>query len=410
MNNLKEVQEKLNALYNEYKQNKSQLNNEKTRDVARLLVEMTISEENLKSEVAVQLSRFSADVVKVYFDNITKAKIASVDLLDKVIKEFIKTDNNKSKSQYFVQKYAFAVSSIMNNYKDESLTSTQLPYLVSFIAGFAVKSEKFKKMFYSLINETSGRIFMPDYSDVDNNGLNDIWNAINKIFPDITKAKCGTLIVEWAKKYGFENAGFTASETAEKSANSQTSIDEKPASVSDKKADKTSLNDMTLKELYIGLKGDIANDRAAVIAAVESLIVPIQGEINKCRLVGAENVSLKAIIAEQEEKLQAANQSLATVKTEKDDLKKQIEALESNNAELYNKLKDAYAINSREASLEAEKIRFNLKNAFSLLYEDWLEYENSDVSEINYESLQAIIKKVFRALDRNGIDYKGNNK
>lgn len=251
---------------------------------------------------------------------------------------------------------------------------------------------------------------MPDYSDVDNNGLNDIWNAINKIFPDITKAKCGTLIAEWAKKYGFENAGFTASETAEKSANSQTSIDEKPASVSDKKADKTSLNDMTLKELYIGLKGDIANDRAAVIAAIESLIVPIQGEINKCRLVGAENVSLKAIIAEQEEKLQAANQSLATVKTEKDDLKKQIEALESNNAELYNKLKDAYAINSREASLEAEKIRFNLKNAFSLLYEDWLEYENSDVSEINYESLQAIIKKVFRALDRNGIDYKGNNK
>lgn len=408
MNNLKDVQEKLNALYNEYKQNKCQLSNEKTREVARLLVEMTISEEDLKSEVAVELSRFSKDVVNVYFDSITKAKIASVDILDEVIKEFIKNDNNKSKSQYFVQKYAFAVSSIMNNYKDESLASTQLPYLVSLIAGFAVKSEKFKEKFYSLINETSGRIFMLDYSDIDNNGLNDIWNAVNKIFPDITKAKCGTLIVEWEKKYGFEAAGSTEYEAAVKP--DQNSVVEKSASVSDKKAETTSSNDMTLKELYTGLKGDIANDRAAVIAAIESLIVPIQGEINKCRLVGAENVSLKAIIAEQEEKLQSVNQSLAAVKAENDELKTQIAVLEAKNAELDKDLNNAYEINKHEISFEADKVRSELKRSFGFLYEDWLEYENSEVSEINYESLQAIIKKVFRALDRSGIDYKRNNK
>ena len=46
---------------------------------------------------------------------------------------------------------------------------------------------------------------------------------------------------------------------------------------------------------------------------------------------------------------------------------------------------------------------------FAFLYEDWLEYEFSDVSEDNYESLQAIIKKIFRSLERNGIDFKGNN-
>lgn len=43
------------------------------------------------------------------------------------------------------------------------------------------------------------------------------------------------------------------------------------------------------------------------------------------------------------------------------------------------------------------------------MYEDWLEYEFSDVSEVNYESLQVIIKKVFRTLERSGIDFKGDN-
>ena len=52
-------------------------------------------------------------------------------------------------------------------------------------------------------------------------------------------------------------------------------------------------------------------------------------------------------------------------------------------------------------------MRSELKKAFAFLYEDWLEYEFSDVSEENYESLQAIIKKTFRVLERNGIDFKG---
>ncbi|WP_303790236.1 hypothetical protein [Ruminococcus flavefaciens] len=104
-----------------------------------------------------------------------------------------------------------------------------------------------------------------------------------------------------------------------------------------------------------------------------------------------------------------ANQSLITAKAENDELKAHISTLESQNSELDSKLNDAYAINSRESSLEAEKIRSELKKAFAFLYEDWLEYEFSDVSEENYESLQAIIKKIFRSLERNGIDFKGNN-
>ena len=164
-------------------------------------------------------------------------------------------------------------------------------------------------------------------------------------------------------------------------------------------------------------------EQEAIITAFTDIITPvgkafesIQGEISKSREIGAENVSLKAKVAdlerqlsEQRDRFQMVNQSLMASRTENEELKIKVTALESQNAELDSKLNDAYAINSRESSLEAEKIRSELKKAFAFLYEDWLEYEFSDVSEDNYESLQAIIKKIFRSLERNGIDFKGNN-
>lgn len=177
------------------------------------------------------------------------------------------------------------------------------------------------------------------------------------------------------------------------------------------------------KILYDSLKRDIDKEQEAIITAFTDMITPvgkafesIQGEISKSRELGAENVLLKAKVADLERQLseqidrsQTENQSMTAIKTENEELKSRIASLESQNAELDSKLKDAYAINSRESSLEAEKIRSELKKAFAFLYEDWLEYEFSDVSEDNYESLQAIIKKIFRSLERNGIDFKGNN-
>ena len=164
-------------------------------------------------------------------------------------------------------------------------------------------------------------------------------------------------------------------------------------------------------------------EQEAIITAFTDMITPvgkafesIQGEISKSREIGAENVSLKAKIADlerqlskQRDRFQTVNQSLMASRTENEELKIKVAFLESQNSELDSKLNDAYAINSRESSLEAEKIRSELKKSFAFLYEDWLEYEFSDVSEDNYESLQAIIKKIFRSLERNGIDFKGNN-
>ncbi|MGN0575142.1 MAG: hypothetical protein ACI4J2_03840 [Ruminococcus sp.] len=447
MGNITEIKEKLDKLYEEYRKNKSQLNKEKTKEAAKLLFELTFNENSVLSEIASQLSRFSADVVKLYFDKITKDKSIPINLLDEIIKEFLITDKDSNKSQYYVQKYSSAITSIMKNYKDKALSSVQLPRLVAFIAQFAVKSEKNRNKFQDLINSTMGGIFMLDYSNIKKNSLINIWNATKAVYPDLSKAKYESLITEWGKKYGFiHNDAATVPTTSEKAVKSEETIVSKDiaakgAKSSEKKAvsktdeknkaapvssaapEKESSSEITVKKLYACLKRDMIMEQEAIISAFTDMITPIgkafetiQGEISKSREIGAENVTLKAKItdlerqlSEQRDRVQTVNQSLVAARTENYELKKQISSLESQNSELDSKLNDAYAINSRESSLEAEKIRSELKKAFAFLYEDWLEYEFSDVSEENYESLQAIIKKIFRSLERNGIDFKGNN-
>lgn len=444
MDNLTEIKENLNAIYKEYKDNKSQLNGEKTRMAANLIVKMTLSENVNPSDIAAELAHFSAGVVSIYFESLTKSVSIPLEVLDEILKELYSTDKDSKLSQHYVQKYIFAVTAIIKNYKDKSSKSTQLPRLVVFIAKFAIKSDKHKSKFQTLINNTMAGIFMLDYSNIGKNSLVNAWNATKAIYPDLSKAKYESIITEWGEKYGFIPSTKTEGTT---SADKNVKIEEsavikepspKEASVamqpptkkensnpaSSKEEPKAAVNEKNLTQvLYERLKQDMDKEQEAIISAFTDKITSIgkafesiQGEINKSRLVGAENLSLKAKIAdlekqlsEQKAKVQTANQSLATSKNEIEELKKQISSLKSQNSELDNKLNDAYAINSRESSLEAEKIRSELKKASAFLYEDWLEYEFSDVSKENYESLQAIIKKIFRSLERNGIDFKGNN-
>lgn len=204
-----------------------------------------------------------------------------------------------------------------------------------------------------------------------------------------------------------------------------TSTDEKASNITTDNApsEKAPAKKGSIQMLYERLKRDMDKEQEAIITAFTDMITPvgkafesIQGEINKSRELGIENTTLKAKnadlkrqIAEMRTRLQESSQSLSSARAENSEFRQQIASFESKIAELDSKLNDAYSINSRESSLEAEKIRSELKKAFSFLYEDWLEYEFSDVSEDNYESLQAIIKKIFRSLERNGIDFKGNN-
>lgn len=490
MDNVNDIKIQLDNYYQEYKDNKNILNGAKTKAVAKLIVDISSFKDGSVHDVATELVRFSAEVSMYFFDSLTKSKTIPLDVIETVLKELMKMDTDAKFSQYYVSKYAFAIVPIIRCYKTEAFQSTILPQLVEFIARFAVKSEKGKSKFYNLINNSSGEIFRLDFSNISKNSLSNIWNAINKVYPDYSKSQYESLITEWGKKYGFiketvnfapstgeknekvedltpsnaapkdnpkdtevqetnsenivapivnEDTNTISSVIADKSGNktsdvsnedSKTTSEKTIAETSDKDnstsavaSEKTRPAKSSVQILYERLKKDMDKEQEAIITAFTDMITPvgkafesIQGEINKSREIGSENISLKskitdleAQLSEYRTRLQTANQSLITAKAENDELKAHISTLESQNSELDSKLNDAYAINSRESSLEAEKIRSELKKAFAFLYEDWLEYEFSDVSEENYESLQAIIKKIFRSLERNGIDFKGNN-
>ena len=501
-----EIKEKLDVIYKDYKNNKSQLNSEKTKMAAKLIVEMTFSKNVNPSNVAAELARFSAEVARIYFDSLTKSVNIPIGVLDDVLKGLYDTDKNPKLSQYYVSKYVFAITSIMKHYKNIALKSTQLPILVAFIARFAVQSNKSRGKFQGLINNTSGGIYLLDYTGIKRDSLTDIWNATKAIFTDLSKAKYESFIMEWAVKYGFiasaapekttstdnkvkieeivvvrepategtpaavqppvktksvnpapkkeEPKVSVTNDAASEKRKKLTTVSvlvkndtpaEKPIAVPETKktnvpveepvvnTDKKVSNNIPgenvpvkknpVQILYERLKRDMDKEQEAIITAFTNMITPvgkafesIQGEINKSRELGIENTMLKAKneelerqIAEMKTKLQENNQSFSSAKAENSDLRQQVRSLETKIAELDSKLNDAYSINSREASLEAEKVRSELKKAFSFLYEDWLEYEFSDVSEENYESLQAIIKKIFRSLERNWIDFKGSN-
>ena len=198
----------------------------------------------------------------------------------------------------------------------------------------------------------------------------------------------------------------------------KTGVSEKqPASNSVTAADPTAEQKKTEENKVVSTEknDDIIAAVSDMLSPIRNAVEKIQEEIIKNRNLELEISILKNKLNDTESKLLQAesslkerNNSLADEKRANEELKNKISTLADQNSELDAKLSDAYKINSREASLEAEKIRTELGKAFAFLYEDWLEYEFSEVSEENYESLQAIVKKAFRSLDRNGIKYKGN--
>lgn len=494
MDNITEINKKLNALYDEYIKKGNSLSDGKTNEVVLLLARMTGDPSCNTKTIAEQLSRFSAKICQMYFDTLTKTTKPSILVIDDLLRDFLTIANSAKQPQHYVKRFADTIIPIIKNYKDAVFESKVISSLVSFIARFAVNSRNSKEVFQNTVNKTNGAIYLLDYSNVNSKSMKNIWNVTNDVFHDLSKAKYESFIMEWATKYGFitpskseepvptdnkvkieesvvaketpkeevsvavqspvktenvspnpkkeEPKAHVTDTAASEKEDKLTSVPESPKA--DASAEKTVANDdekastntsevaasekapakkSSVQVLYERLKRDMDKEQEAIITAFTDMITPvgkafesIQGEISKNREIGAENVSLKAKIAdlerqlsEQRDRFQTVNQSLMAARTENEELKIKVAALESQNAELDSKLNDAYAINSRESSLEAEKIRLELKKAFAFLYEDWLEYEFSDVSEDNYESLQAIIKKIFRSLERNGIDFKGNN-
>ena len=62
-------------------------------------------------------------------------------------------------------------------------------------------------------------------------------------------------------------------------------------------------------------------------------------------------------------------------------------------------MNDTMTVKTRSAFAES------IKNTMKMSYEDYQEYSNAPCNEENYETMQAIIKGIFRALSSNGIKF-----
>lgn len=431
MDNINEIKAQLDGLYKLYKKNKSTLNVTQTNYVVHLLKQLSPNGD--AKYVAERLVVFSIDVCDQYFDELTKGSIIPLSIVESIINSYISVNTNASNERFHVKKCATMVIKVINNYTDTSYESTTIAKLIALVAYIGLKSDKNMAQFERVVLETKGKVYLVNYSSISEQSLANV-NKITEALSHSEKLKAySSLISDWSMKYGFtenvpdniatdnkvkieESVVAVQTQVKAEGVNTTPKKEEPKAPVTDTPAKKGSV-----QMLYERLKRDMDKEQEAIITAFTDMITPvgkafesIQGEINKSRELGIENTTLKAKnadlkrqIAEMRTRLQESSQSLSSARAENSYLRQQIASFESKIAELDSKLNDAYSINSRESSLEAEKIRSELKRAFSFLYEDWLEYEFSDVSEDNYESLQAIIKKIFRSLERNGIDFKG---
>ena len=404
MGDINSIKERLYTIYEEYKKQKSSLNKTQTQETVNLLVQMSLIDGIDITDIAQQLARFSADVTQLYFETLTAKSSVSIERIDDLLKALLFTDSDVNKSQYYVSKFVFAVSEIIKNFREKALQSTQLPKMVVFVARFAVNSDKYKNKFQNLVVNTDGKIYLLDYHGISNKSLYNIWRITNKLYPDLSKTKYENLIIEWAEKYGFK-------EKAEQPTENITEKSDEPVNT----AEISNINDVQvetdyiskeffekkLNVLYSRIKEDITSENGKIISSLQAETTKNAGLVSENSRLNLKVRELEVKIKELNFDIQETSKNLFRITSEKN-------ALDERASELETKLKDAYAINNREESLAVQKIRVDLKKSLMFLYKDWLEYEFSDVSEENYESLQAIIKKMFRVLERNGIDFKEN--
>ena len=432
MENKVEIKEKLEELYHKYKNNKNKLNKEQTVNAAILLKELAVSEET--TYAAKQLARFTEGVSREFFSVLTADGSVSdevvYEMLDLIIEVYQKENNQQNKNN-MLGKFLAAAESILKNNREIACSSTQLPIMISLAAQAAFSLDTLMNKFRAFVVNSEGGLYLLDYSGVSEYAIGNIWSITNKIYPDILRSKYLALITQWAEKNHIDipNADssakmekkeqkapmLTKSEKKEDSALSQKTISASEKNI-DNKEDKCIAFPGNMPEVIA--RKTIEDVISAVNTSADSVIKSVAemlAKANDDREKAAECDRLRSRFSEAEKKITEQDSLIAELR-EKNSASvskcegaiKKAKELEAKNAELEEKLKEAYSINSREESLEAEKIRSELKKAFIYLYEDWLEYEFSDVSEDNFASLQAIIKKMFRTLERNGIDFKEN--
>ena len=118
MENITQINKKLDAFYEEYIKKGNKLSDGKTNEVVLLLAVMTGDPNSNTMTIAEQLSRFSAKICQMYFDTLTKKTKPSILLIDDILRDFLTIANSAKQPQHYVRRFADTIVPIIKNYKD----------------------------------------------------------------------------------------------------------------------------------------------------------------------------------------------------------------------------------------------------------------------------------------------------
>lgn len=460
MNDINEIKKQLDEFYKDYIDHKNNLSKEKTGKVVHFLLMMTHNKEAKEIDIAKELSRFSYWVCCRYFENLTKSTSTNIEIIDAVIKEMLSVDTDKTKSAVYAKKYSMTLNFLINNSNTNIFKSKMISKLLLFIVK-ATKTDNQKNDFKDLVIKTEGNIFLLDYSEADRSSLYALCQLTKSIYPDLSKCKYYNEISEWGNKYGYpmrvrdsnmveistSKTDNQITKTAEVniSINNEKSISEAIDNSSDtnikeesniKKennisgcqtnSENNSVNvgnneektasvivksdNSENSEVLLLISGESKKTRELIskeLISLQNTVNSFKADLSKSMEVANNNAMLQRKIEKLESELETVKQVNDTQRIALEQLTKEKSEIEIKASEFEEQLKKAFDLDSRETENKADKVKFDILNAVKLSYENWTEYESAEYSEDNYESLKAIIKAIFRGLERNGINIKG---
>ncbi len=395
---INEMKEQLDSIYiNGYKNKNNKISKEDCNKVCDILIEISKNNDYSFSLVTDELARFPQDLSEVFFEMYAKQHSNNVKKVDEAILAFTKTDNDSSRSRNYIFKYISLLIGILKDCNETLYASDMMPQLV-------IKISNANSNFENLVKKTKGNIYKLNYNDYKEKTKN-LWYKTKDVLKKNLPEECVSNITDWAKKYGYDLPAknvesVSGNKLKENNGSKAVNQTAKPIPV-----DKNN-SDSVINELHSETNKTIE----AVTKNADSLksaIFSLKKDFDKILELTKTNTLLNEKILQLENEIKETKKICTELEEKYEKLEEEKNILSDENLELNKQLKEIIELNKRESSLEAERLKHNISKSLELSYENWCDYVDAECSDDNYESLKAILKSIFRILERNNIDFKG---
>ena len=393
-----EMKEQLDSIYIDgYKNKNNKISKEDCNKVCDILIEISKNNDYSFSLVTDELARFPQDLSEVFFEMYAKQHSNNVKKVDEAILAFTKTDNDSSRSRNYIFKYISLLIGILKDCNETLYASDMMPQLV-------IKISNANSNFENLVKRTKGNIYKLNYNDYKEKTKN-LWYKTKDVLKKNLSEECVSNITDWAKKYGYDLPAknvesISGNKLKENNGSKAVNQTAKPIPV-----DKNN-SDSVINELHSETNKTIE----AVTKNTDSLksaIFSLKKDFDKILELTKTNTLLNEKILQRENEIKETKKICTELEEKYEKLEEEKNTLSDENLELNKQLKEIIELNKRESSLEAERLKHNISKSLELSYENWCDYVDAECSDDNYESLKAILKSIFRILERNNIDFKG---